>query len=474
MYNKFRTVSMALIVLQVALPMLGFIVLDRIMKNHYEKDKLFKAGTIAMALTAGFCLISIMFPGIAGSFSTASDTAMLEGWPTSYQEEFAYAISADRMDLMTSDATRSLMLILIAAALLALPYLNPKFENAKSRKILAVCVIAIVLFDLWSVGKRYLNEENFVTPRSFTAAYKPSQIDNFILEDKEPGFRVLSIPGFTSAIPSYHHRCIGGYSAVKMQRYDDLLKYYLNQEVQVFKEYESFLFEKYEDGDVSEDEIYATLDYIMESMMPITSMLNGRYIIGNHSLYHNAFAQDNCWFVENCVSAATPDDEIDLIGTEDMWKTAVIGDDFAWARKHFEEVELESDYAASDVIYLTHYAPNELRYNYTTYSERAAIFSEIFYPKGWKAWIEPAGAYGEVVDGRYQPTTEGKEIELFRANWILRGAIIPAGEGQLIMRFEPESYRTGENISRISSILLILMLLGTAGGAILLNRSKSN
>ena len=137
MYNKFRTVSMALIVLQVALPMLGFIVLDRIMKNHYEKEKLFKAGAIALALTAGFCLISAMFPGMAGSFSTASDTAMLEGWPAEYQREFAHAIAADRQGLMTADASRSLMLIIIAAALMALPYISNTFKSENARKAVA-------------------------------------------------------------------------------------------------------------------------------------------------------------------------------------------------------------------------------------------------------------------------------------------------------------------------------------------------
>ena len=472
MYNKFRTVSMALIVLQVALPMLGFIVLDRIMKNQYEKAKLFKAGAVALALTAGFCLISVIFPGIAGSFSTASDTAMLEGWPTSYQEEFAYAISADRMDLMTSDATRSLMLILIAAALLALPYLNPKFENAKSRKILAGCVIAIVLFDLWGAGKRYLNEENFVTPRSFTAAYKPSQIDTEILKDKDPNFRVLSIPGFSSAIPSYHHKCIGGYSAVKMQRYDDLLKYYIQSEVSDFKQMEQQLWTMYENEEISAEELYATVDYLVANCLPICSMLNGKYVIGNYTLYDNSYAFGNCWFVNDYVPAATPDEELALLEEIDLYEAAVIGDDFAWARKVFDEAENLG--SSEDYIALTYYAPNELRYEFGTENERAAIFSEIYYPKGWKAWIEPAGAYGEVVDGRYQPTSEGKEIDLFRANWILRGAIVPAGEGQIIMRFEPESYRTGENISRISSILLILLLLGTMGAVICNNKKARN
>ena len=121
------------------------------------------------------------------------------------------------------------------------------------------------------------------------------------------------------------------------------------------------------------------------------------------------------------------------------------------------------DASQADHIALTSYAPNELRYDFSTAAGRAAIFSEIYCPMGWKAWVEPAGTYGEVRGGHYHPTSQGKEIELFRADWILRGAIIPQGEGQLIMRFEPDSYQTGKDISCASSILLILLLLGSAG-----------
>ena len=123
---------------------------------------------------------------------------------------------------------------------------------------------------------------------------------------------------------------------------------------------------------------------------------------------------------------------------------------------------LSSEVETSPSIALSHYAPNELRYEFSTDTERAAIFSEIYYPKGWKAWIEPAGAYGEVRGGHYQPTSEGQTVELFRADWMLRGAIIPEGEGQLIMRFEPDSYQLGEDISRASSIALILLLIASA------------
>jgi hypothetical protein len=205
-------------------------------------------------------------------------------------------------------------------------------------------------------------------------------------------------------------------------------------------------------------------------------MLNGKYIIlgDDFSPVINPHTFGNCWFVDSAVPAATPDEEITLIGAADLRNTAVIGDDFQWARKAIERNGLyaageESSLPAS-AIELIHYAPNELRYAFSTERERAAVFSEIFYPKGWKAWIEPAGEYGEVRNGHYKPTAQAQEIDLFRANWMLRGAILPAGEGQLIMRFEPESYRIGENISRASSITLILLLLCSIVGAVLTSR----
>ncbi len=134
--------------------------------------------------------------------------------------------------------------------------------------------------------------------------------------------------------------------------------------------------------------------------------------------------------------------------------------------------EAEGRDEKSPSIILTHYAPNELRYTFSTAAERAAIFSEIYYPKGWKAWIEPEGAYGEIRGGHYYPSAEGRPTDLFRADWMLRGAIIPQGEGQIIMRFEPDSYQIGENISRASSIALILLLLGSAAGAALTGRKE--
>ena len=202
--------------------------------------------------------------------------------------------------------------------------------------------------------------------------------------------------------------------------------------------------------------------------LPVTSMLNGKYIIlgGEYPPVVNGHAFGNCWFVDYAVNAANPDEEIALLAGTDLKTSAVIGKDFSWAAEKlpsYEDGVVAMPVENSDSIKLTYYAPNELRYTFDTSAERAAIFSEIYYPKGWKAWIEPAGAYGQVKNGCYQQTAEGQSIDLFRANWMLRGAIIPEGKGQLIMRFEPESYRIGTDISRATSITLILLLFLSIG-----------
>ena len=477
MYSKFRTVSMALTVLQVTMPMLGFYVLDRILNEKYEKKVFMKAGYIAYGITAGFCLLCVLIPGIAGTFTGASDAGM--------NEMIVDALRADRKTLMTKDALRSLILITVVFALIIWAFRTPKVDAVgkngsfvlKARTVIvAVAVVFLVWIDLVSVGKRYLNKSHFVTPKDFTAHYEPRPVDEIIHQDTDPHYRVLdlSVNTFNDAIQSYHHKCIGGYSPVKLQRYQDLIERYITPEIR--KAYGAV------ENAATVQEVSAALPELK-----VVSMLNGKYIIlgAEYSPVVNPHAYGNCWFVSDCVPAAGPDEEIALLAGTDLRTTAIIGDDFSWARLPQayglrNDVEETSDdvIARSDsdvaicrpTIALTSYAPNELRYAFSTDAERAAIFSEIYYPKGWKAWIEPFGAYGEVRDGKYHPTAEGREIELFRADWMLRGAFVPAGEGQLIMRFEPESYQLGKNISRASSIALILLLIGSAAGMVFTSR----
>ena len=477
MYSKFRTVSMALIVLQVTLPMLGFYVLDRIMKEKYQKKEFMKAGYIAFGITAGFCLLCALIPGLAGSFTGSADA----GQP----DILVDALIADRQALLKKDAIHSLLLISALFVLLIWAFRKPKADAAGPNgsavrfgrmSIVAVAVIFLVWIDLASVGKRYLNKSHFVTPKDFTAHYEPRLVDEIIHLDEDPNYRVLdiSVNTFNDAIQSYHHKCIGGYSPVKLQRYQDLIDRYITEEI-----YD--VYDAVENAETVQ-EVEAALPELK-----VVSMLNGKYIIlgSDFSPVRNPYAYGNAWFVSDFVPAANPDEEIAFIEGAGLRTTAIIGNDFAWAQEAMKNMSgmsavtssapsaLSSEVETSPSIALSHYAPNELRYEFSTDTERAAIFSEIYYPKGWKAWIEPAGAYGEVRGGHYQPTSEGHPVELFRADWMLRGAIIPEGEGQLIMRFEPGSYQLGEDISRASSIALILLLIASAAGMIVFHRKNN-
>ena len=448
MYNKFRTVSMALIVLQVTLPMLGFYVLDRVLKRQYEVKRLTKAGFIAFGITAGFCLLCVVMPGIAGTFTGSSDAGM--------NEIIVDALIADRVSLLKKDAIRSIFFISCVFALILWAFRKAKNEDDKGfatkMTIVAVAVIVLVWIDLAGVGKRYLNKEHFVTPKDFSAHYEPRPVDEIIHQDSDPNYRVLdiSVNTFNDAIQSYHHKCIGGYSPVKLQRYQDLIDRYIAPEIRSFY------------GAISDAETISDIENNLPELKVI-SMLNGKYIIVDPSCspVQNHFAYGNCWFVNNFVSAATPNEEIDMLAWTDLRTTAVIGKDFEWAKGFFTSSQNDSVDAQNenqDTIVLTHYAPNELRYTFKTSNERAAIFSEIYYPKGWKAYLAETG----------------EPIELFRANWMLRGAIIPKGEGELVMRFEPESYTIGANISRASSILLILLLIASVAGVSILERKQQN
>ena len=471
LYNKFRTVSMALIVLQVTLPLLGFYVLDKVLKGDYEKKEMMKGGLIAFGVTAGFCLLATIIPGIAGTFTGSVDA----GQP----DILVDALIADRQALLKADALRSFVLIGICFGLIvwavrgygkkqsaqqSANQASTQATGSNKATIAAVAIALIVLFDMFSVGKRYLNGDHFITPKNFEAQYEPRPVDEMLFEDEDPNFRVLdiSINTFNSSVASYHHKTIGGYSPVKMQRYQDLIETYITDEIRSIYDV------------VGKS---ATVQDVVLNLpeLKITSMLNGKYIIlgGEYPPVENFNAMGHCWFVENCEKAASPDEEIALTGVVDLRKTAVIGADFETVTEggYFSDLNDTNGLGAhgdwTDEIALTHYAPNELRYTFNTNRERAAIFSEIYYPKGWKAWIEPAGTYGSVKNGHYIPTEEAQEIELFRADWILRGAIIPQGEGLLIMRFEPDSFKTGAAVSRICSILLLLMFALAIAGMII-------
>ncbi len=420
LYNKFRTVSMALVVLQVTLPMLGFLALDRIVKDGVNPKDFLKKSGIAFALTGGLSLLFFLIPTLAGDFTSASDAGQ--------QDVLVEAFQQDRIALLRQDALTSFLLIAVAWGLLLWAIL-PK-DAPRYRKLIAgVAICALVAVNLFSTGKRYLNADHFTTPKDFNKPFAERPVDQMIKADPDPSYRVLdlSVNVFNSSVPSYHHKSVGGYSPAKLQRYQDLIEHYLTGEINAIY------------GSMQEAE---TIDDVEAGLpaMPVLNALNTRYIVigGDYAPAYNAGALGNAWFVDEVVPAASPDEEIAFLGSVDLRHQAVIGRDMPAVKAAPAD--------STDSIVLTSYAPNELRYHYQAAGDRLAVFSEIYYPDGWKAQVD------------------GVPAEVLRADWTLRAMALPAGGHDIVIRFEPDSYRIGAGISRASSITLILLLLLSLGG----------
>lgn len=263
-------------------------------------------------------------------------------------------------------------------------------------------------------------------------------MDKLILEDTDPSYRVadLTVNIFNDSHPSYWHKNIGGYSPAKLQRYQDLIDRYLAREL-------NSVYAAAKEGSTI-DEIEDNLPYL-----PVLSALNTRYFIlgAGFEPVRNKYARGNAWFIDNLVHTSSADEEIASVGQVDLGKTAVIGPDF----KDFTVPEAG---APGDTIVMTSYAPNELRYRYSLSSQRGVVFSEVYYPDGWTL------------------TVDGQEFPLVRADWILRAAVLPAGEHEVVMRFDPQSYRFSGNLSRASSILILLSVAGAVAGLFLTRKKE--
>lgn len=421
LYNKFRTVSMALVILQVTLPVLGFITLDRIVRGNISFVSFRKASTLALALSAGFCVLVALAPSIAGDFSGSADAGQ--------QQILVDALRADRRALLVKDAWVSALMIVLCWALLYWGYgigskgvcgstgrskggfAGADASAARSRRLVAALgVSALVLVNMFATGKRYLNADDFVTPRSFAGQFAQRPVDKAILADTDESFRVLdlTVNVFNDSHPSYWHKNIGGYSPAKLQIYQEYIDSHLQGEVsQVYASLSKA---------TSLDEAEAALPYL-EGL----SKLNCRYIIvGDDLALRYPYARGAVWF--------------DGYGVDD-----------------------DVDGSASGArIELTSYTPNELRYHYVAPTATKAVFSEVYYPEGWTLSLADSG----------------EVIPLSLSDEVLRSAVLPAGEHELVMRFAPDSYRKGSSLSAICSLLAILFALGAAAYMIVCSKKK--
>ena len=415
LYNKFRAVSMTLVIAGVCAPLLGILALKNIFEEKVEKKKMLSALSWSAGITGGFCLIFAVIPSLAGSF-VASGDAQITG-------DFSFLQSTlpeDRTAMLRSDAWRSLLFILLAAATLYL-FLIDKLKAVAATAVLGL----LMLVDLWGVSKRYLNDSDFVDRELLFAPVKATAADKAVAADRDPNFRVLDLTKdpFNDKSSSYFHKNIGGYSAAKMRRYQELID--LRIEPEIMRLYNAFQTIE------TEDELNAVLQNLQ-----VLNMLNMRYLIINpdYPPIFNPFANGNAWFVDTVIVAKNADEEMAVLGKIDT-KTEVVVD------KMFAQL-IAGNFAADSLaqIILTHYSPNRLTYSTQATTPQPAVFSEIYYDKGWRAFVD------------------GVETPHFRANYVLRAMRVPAGSHTIEFRFEPASYRVGNLISLIASALLIAAL----------------
>lgn len=416
-YNKFRAVTMTLVIAELCIPLLGFLAMRDIFNGTLTRKELVKGLKIAAGVTCGFILLVLVFPGIAGSFISENEA----GYPDWLQN----ALVADRKGLLRSDALRSLIFILLSALVL-LGFIYDKLK--KEYAILLVTLL--IVFDLWSVDKRFLNADRFERPSSIQKSFTPSVADEYILRDKSI-HRVLNLSAspFNDNTPtSYFHKSIGGYHGAKMERYQELIDSCIYPGLISFNE----AAQKAQ----TMEELQLALTNVNA---PVLNFLNTKYVIFNPEVppLINPNALGNAWFVETPVIVENANKELSMVASFNPAEEAAIDNIFKdqITKTTYPVLENES-------IELVSYQADELLYKSTAKEEKLAVFSEIYYPAGWKCYID------------------GNESRYFRADWILRGMIIPAGDHEIKFVFKPSSYHTGNKVSLASSILLIILFAG--------------
>lgn len=415
LYNKFRVPSMILVVLQLTIPLLGFYTVWKIVKGDFERAVVLKGLKISLLIVGGICALFVLLPGLAGSFSAAADS--------NYPDWLQQCLPQDRKALLRSDALRSLVFVVLTAGCI---WGIVRGKLKMERLLIVLCVL--LALDMWTVDKRYLNNGHFVTQREFNNQFQARPVDKIILEDESLDYRVLdlSVNTFNDSHSSYFHKTIGGYSAAKLQRYQDLIDYFIAPKI---------------DAVIQEAKQGATYSSLTQSLStdPILNMLNTKYIIvdANSNPIENRSAYGNAWFVKDYELVNTADEEIIKLAQIEPSEMAVIAKEFA---PIVQDRGINFDDSAT--IQLISYAPNKLEYRTRAKDEQLAVFSEIYYPKGWHVYVD------------------GQEVEHFRTDYVLRAMFVPAGEHVITFEFRPDSYFVGSKISAASSGLLLFALFG--------------
>ena len=398
LYNKFRAVSSIQVIIELVIPILAVMGLHQLFNSFVSVDQKKKALVQSFSIVGGITLIFIFFKSSLLDFSSVYDQMIREQLGIAIVD----AVREDRMSLLTTDAIRSLVLVLLSAGTLWF-FLNAKLKEVTTIGILTVLIVC----DLVLVDRRYVNNDDFVSARLMDQPFKKNGADEQILQD-EGHFRVYDLATRSNpAKASFYHKSIGGYHAAKPRRFQEIDDFYISQ------------------GDIG-----------------ILNMLNVKYIVtqdkeGMAVVRPNPYANGNVWFVENALMADTANDEIRLLDSLKSKSTAVINREFL---NLIPTKKIERDSTAS--IELVSYEPQHLEYEASTKSEQLAVFSEMYYPNGWNAYIN------------------NQPVEYFRADYLLRAMAIPSGTNKIEFKFEPQVIKTGGSVSLGTSILFTLIFVG--------------
>jgi hypothetical protein len=391
-YNKFRAVSTTLVIVELLIPFLGILALNKIIKEG-KTNEVMKSFKYALGIVGGLCLLFALMPNTFFDFEGLNDAQ--------YGEALTEALQVDRASLFSADAFRSLAFILLSAVAIWL-YLNKTIK--KTPLILLIGVL--ILGDMWVVNKRYLNDENFKAKRKVLQPFTPSVADSQILQDPDPNYRVYNttVSPFNDASTSYFHKSIGGYHGAKLKRYQELIDF-----------------------------------HISKGNMNVLNMLNSKYFIvrgqNNQPIaQRNPNALGNAWFVSDIIIVENSDEEIQKLGQINTANQVVVDQRF--------DLPPTIEYDSTATIQLTNYKANHLSYTSSATTKQFAVFSEIYYDKGWNAYID------------------GELVPHIRANYLLRALPIPSGQHTIEFKFEPQTYYATENITLFSSLIVIIALFG--------------
>ena len=428
MYAKFRTVASILVIAEFTIPLLAALALKQIVDEPEELKKQMKFVYISLGLTAGVAFLMALAPGIMSPFVSEQETQMIasiQGMDANTQHLIISNIESMRQAMVSADAWRSVVIILIGFALL----MAFRFRKLPG-KYMIVALAVLCLIDLWQVDKRYLNDGMFVPRSERENPHQPTAADAKILQDRSLNYRVLNfaVSTFNDNETSYFHKSVGGYHPAKLRRYQEMIDAYIAPQMQAAMGEIST-----KGGDMQKVD--------GRKVFPVLNMLNTKYFIlplqgGTTVALQNPYAQGNAWFVNKIVYVGDANAEYAQVAKINLQTEAV-------ADKKFESAlgqAITNDSTAT--VRLTSYQPNNLRYTVDSKNGGIVVFSEIYYP-GWTV------------------TVDGTPTPIARVNYILRALTVKPGKHTVVFDFHPSSIRTTEIIAYISLVLLLLAIVGT-------------